>query len=180
MLMGEVLVTQSSIPGNFNFPDLLLDDYEVKTFMVSTGLYVKDVTYAGVSVLHEPLRLGSAVGNASFRVVVGSDGGSADIDVADKDRNPVPHANLVIMPAGATSESALASQLVLGQADQSGRYSSGSFPPGKYYVVATAAPIALTYESISRLWSVRSSKAAIVDIAGGRTVQAIVEPMKIE
>ena len=72
--MGDNNGVRAEIPGTFSFPGVLMDDYTVRAFLNAPGLYVKDVTYNGRSVLHDSLRVGSAMGDASLRVVVASDG----------------------------------------------------------------------------------------------------------
>ena len=66
----------SSVPGQFSFPGLVLDEYSMQTRGLPDGLYVKDLTYGGQSVLGKALRVGSAIGDAGLRVVVARDGGS--------------------------------------------------------------------------------------------------------
>ncbi|MBZ5625622.1 MAG: hypothetical protein LAQ69_44050, partial [Acidobacteriia bacterium] len=108
------------IPGTFSFPSLVMADYGVRTLLNAPGLYVKDVTYAGNSVLHEPLRLGSAIQGAGLRVVVARDGATIGARVTDKDGNPVPAIAVLVMPADVRSEAILQSVLVTGETDQTG------------------------------------------------------------
>jgi len=65
-----------------------MDEYAVQVNGVPAGAYIKDVTYDVHSVLREPLRLGTAVGEVSLRIVLARDGGSISAKVADKDGNP--------------------------------------------------------------------------------------------
>jgi hypothetical protein len=179
MLMGETLTIKSSIPGDFGLSSLILDDYSASAFVSSPGLYVKDITYAGISILAEPLRFGAAIGNAEIRVVLARDGATIAVTVADKDRNPIPYANVAIMPAKAASPAELASGLKWGEADQLGLYTSATLAPGKYYVLATESPISTTYESINHLWLNRS-RAAEVEAGAGQGLQVTVEPTKLD
>ena len=157
-----------------------MGDYSVSAFVTSPGLYIKDIRYSGVCLLQEPFRFGSAAGSAAIRVRVGSDGGAASIHVADKDGNPVPNASVAIMPASAAWELLLASQIISGQADQTGNYTSSTLPPGKYGVVAIQAPIDTRYESIHALWSLRGSKTTEIEIAPGANLEVTLEPTKID
>ena len=157
---GEQLSPQSSIPGEFSL-SLLMDEYVVRIYGLPAGLYLKDVTYAGVSIAHEPLRVGSAVGNASLRLVVARDAGSIGAKVADKDGHPVGDANILVMPAESNSEASLAATLISGQTDQNGTYVSGSLAPGKYLVLASGAPVDLSPESIGNLWRARPHAQAV-------------------
>ena len=49
--------------------------------------------------------------------------------VADKDGNPVADANVVILPETAGSEAKLAAEMVSGQVDQNGAWSSNMLAP---------------------------------------------------
>ena len=170
---------KSSIPGNFSLPGLLLDDYELRVHGIPHNLYLKDITYGGVSILHEPLGVGTAMGNATLRVIVAPDGGYVSAKVADKDGNPVPDSYVLIVPSSATSESALAANLTSGQTDQNGVYSSDMLAPGKYLVLANSAPVDSTPESIGKLLRSRSH-AQEIEIAANRTVQITLPPGALE
>jgi hypothetical protein len=172
---GERQPARSLIPGGFSFPSLFLDDYAVRVTGVPRELYIKDVTYAGRSVLHEPLRLGSSVGSQELRVIVARDGGFLTVSVSGKENKPVPHSNVFIMPASAVSEAELASVLVAGQADQRGIYTTTALAPGKYYVLASGMLADTSPETLGALWRARL-KAKEVQVAAGATMQVTVEP----
>jgi hypothetical protein len=176
---GEVLSARTSIPGEFHFRDLLPGDYSATGVTSSSGLYIKDISYGGASVLHQPLRFGSAAIGSEIRVLVGRDGSSINAAVTDKNGNPVPYANVACMPASAGSELDLAAGLVWGQADQQGGYESGTLAPGKYYILATEAPISMTYEDVHRLWKARS-QAAEVELATGQTLHVTLGPARLD
>jgi hypothetical protein len=175
----ESLDATSSIPGQFFFPRLLLDDYELRVYGVPQNAYLKDITYGGISALHEPLRVGSALGNATLRVLIARDGGFVSAKVADKDGNPVPDSYVVIIPDSATSEPKLAAAMVSGQTDQNGIYSSNMLPPGKYYTLAKTTQTDFTPESIGKVWRARSH-AQEVEIAANATMQVTLVPLTIE
>lgn len=169
----------SSIPGDFSFPGLLLDDYELSVHGIPHNLYLKDITYGGLSILHEPLGVGRAMGNATLRVIVAPNGGYMSAKVADKDGNPVPDSYVLIVASSATSESALAANLITGQTDQNGVYSSDMLAPGKYLVLATSAPVDSTPESMGKLLRSRSH-AQEVAIAANGTAQVTLPPVALE
>jgi len=166
----------SSIPGEFLFPRMPMNSYAVHLRGLPDDLYVKDITYSGQSVLHKPLNVGSAIGNATLRVVVATDGGVIAGKVADKDGNPIPDSWVTVMPAEAESEAILAAALVSEQSDQNGAWSTKRLAPGKYYVVASSTPFDTTPERIGRLWQLHTS-AQEVELGPGATVQITLVPM---
>ena len=169
-LGGEQLTAQSSLPGEFAYPGLLMDAYAVRVSGLPRNLYVRDITYAGRSVMLEPLQLGSAIGNAELRVIVARDGGFLSVRVNDKDGKPVPNPNVFVMPARAGSEVDLASSISYGMADQNGRYESRALPPGKYFVLASSLPLDTSPETIGKLLRAKT-RAKEVDISAGATAQ---------
>jgi Carboxypeptidase regulatory-like domain len=179
--MGEQTDAKSSIPGEFSFPSLLMGEYGVWAGAASLpGVYVKDILYGGRSVRNKPLRLGSAIAGAELRVVLGRDGGSFSVRVADKDGNSIPDSFVLIMPADVYSESELAAALVSGRTDQDGLYSSYTLAPGKYYALASSAEIDRTPESINKLWRARLTKAKEVELSSGKMAQVTLEPVVID
>ncbi len=169
---------RSDIPGEFSIPTVLVDEYSVATNLNAPGVYVKDITYGGASVLHAPLRAGSSANN-ELRVVLARDGGSIAVKVAGKDGNAAPYMNVVIFPAGVPSEAALAERMVIGETDQNGNYSYGVLAPGKYFVLATTTTVDRTVESIGKLWSART-KAKDVELAPNASAQVALEPSRID
>jgi hypothetical protein len=176
---GEFRGAKASIPGPFSLDNVFMDEYSLQITDVPAGVYIKDVTYGGHNVLREPLRPGSAVGEAGLRIVLARDGGSVSAKVADKDSKPIADAQVVVMPASVASEGALAAAMVSGQTDQNGTWSSALLPPGKYYVIATQFPVDKTPECIGKLWRSRNN-AEEVEIGPGRTVQVALALAKIE
>jgi hypothetical protein len=149
---GEKSGGRPDIPGTVALSGLLMDDFSVRATVNAPGLYVRDVTYAGRSVMYEPLRLGSAIAGTGLQVFICQDGATFSAHVADKDGNPVADATVLAMPADTSSEGVLAARLAAGQTDQLGQYKSGTLAPGKYYVVATNDSYDMTPESIGKLW----------------------------
>jgi hypothetical protein len=175
----EGLRVKSSIPGELSFPRVLLDDYQVQISGVPKDLYVKDIAYAGTSVLHSPLRVGSAIGNATLRITLARDGGVINAKVADKDGNPVPDSYVLIVPAEANTEAALAAALITGQTDQKGIYTTNAMAPGKYLVLASAAPVDMSPECIDKLYQARS-RAQEITLSPNATVTVTLAPNSIE
>ncbi len=178
--MGEAdaYARRVAVLGDFVFTDVYMEEYQVMTPEVPKGLYVKDMTYGGASILHEPLRVGSALGG-TLRIVMGRDGGTIGVQVSDRDGNAVPDVNVYLVPANAASEAMVQAQMVAGQTDQSGGYQSGLLAPGKYYVLASGAKVDASPESIGKLWRSRL-RGKEVELAANGSAQITLEPVRIE
>lgn len=177
--MNESSSVRADIPGGFTMPAVLPDEYEVRTGIFASGVYVKDVTFGGRSVLYAPVRVGAAMGGTALRVILAHDGATISVQVADKDGNPGAGLGVLLIPADVASEGVLAARLVKGQTNQFGQYTSQTVPPGKYYVVATDEPVDSTPERIGRLWRVRN-RFKEVDAPPSGSAQVQLEPGKIE
>lgn len=172
------------IPGRIVWENLAMADYLVSAEIARDGmqdepsrLYVKDITYAGTSVLHQPLRLGTAMGNSGLLVTMARDGGTVNAAVTDKEGNPIPDAAIAIFPSGTPSETALPAFAVFGSADHNGAYTSLPLAPGKYLVLATADAFPLTPEGMALLWSLRG-RATEADIGPNAAVRLMLAPVK--
>ncbi|MDQ2711546.1 MAG: carboxypeptidase regulatory-like domain-containing protein [Acidobacteriota bacterium] len=172
---GEV---ESSVPGQFTFLLLLTDDYVVKLMHVPPGAYVKDVVYGGLSALHASMRVGKTMGS-DLRVVLAHDGGTLNVKVADKDGNPIPDCQVVLLPAEASTEVMAADTMIKGQTDQYGTYSSGSIAPGKYFVLATNSSVDRTPESLEKLLLSRTH-AREAELPPNGSVQIVLSPIELE
>jgi hypothetical protein len=176
----ERLRVTASVPGEFSFKGLLMDDYQHSVTGLPPGTYVKDITYGGISIRHDALRLGSSIGEARLRIVVAHDAAVLDVRVSDEDANPVVGAHVFLMPASAVTEASLAETIVTGDADQRGLYTSGAVAPGKYYVLAGAEVTDLRApENIGKLWRARP-KAVEVELASHRTVHVTLRPTVLD
>jgi hypothetical protein len=176
----ERLRVTASVPGEFSFTGLLMDDYQLRVGGLPANTYVKEITYGGSSIRHDALRLGSAIGEARLRIVLAHDAAVLDAKVSDEDGNPVAGAGVCLMPAGALSEASLAETVVTGETDQRGVYTSGAVAPGKYYVLAGAEVTDLRApENIGKLWRARP-KAVEVELASHRTVQVTLRPTVLD
>ena len=171
---------QAPIPGEFAFADgLPMDEYGLDITGEPPGIYVKDVTHGDRSILHRTLRVGSAIGNAGLRVILGRDGGTIGTRVADKDGNPVADCTVVILPATADNEAIFAAALKTGKTDQTGAWSSPTLAPGKYFVLATSEPIDRSPETTGKLWKARNRGEA-VEIAPNGKASATLSPKSLD
>jgi hypothetical protein len=139
---------------------------------------VKDVTFAGKSVLYGPLPAGAAAGDLGLRVSIARDAAKLSARVADKDGNPLPDIRVVVLPASISSEAMLQAALVSGPTDNLGTYTSQPIAPGKYLVLATDDAIDPTPECIDNLWRSRR-KFQEVDLAPNGTAQVTLTPIKL-
>jgi hypothetical protein len=114
-----------------------------------------------------------------LRLILARDGGTISSKVADKDGNPVPNCNVLIIPAGASSESSIADGLILGQTDQNGTYSSEMLAPGKYHVLATNVSIDKTPERIRQVTILRS-RGQEIEIVQNSPASALLSPISID
>jgi hypothetical protein len=170
---------RSEIPGTFILDGAFQDDYSVRAAINVPRIHVKDITYAGRSVLYEPLHMGTAMSGTGLRVAMAHDGATLSVQVADKDGNPGADLKVLLMPAEVPSEAVLAARLVEGQTDQLGQYTSQTMAPGKYYVMATEDGVDSTPESMGAMWRARN-RFQEVTLAPGGTAQVKLEPGKIE
>ncbi|MFN3324384.1 MAG: hypothetical protein ACK5AZ_12885 [Bryobacteraceae bacterium] len=136
IFLGEGQPARATIPGMFSFARVLVDEYDVRVTGVPADAYIKDILYAGRSLRTEPLRAGTAIGNASLKIILARDGATLSAKVADREGNPVADSHVVLLPASAASEAALADTMILGQTDQNGAWTSARLAPGKYYALA--------------------------------------------
>jgi hypothetical protein len=121
---GSDLEVRAPIPGDFVFRNVLMSDYSIQVGNLPSDLYVKDITYSGTSILHAPLRAGSAARSADVQILLADDGGHVNATVIDKDEKPMWDRYVLILPNDATSEVTLADEIVFGQTDQHGVYRS--------------------------------------------------------
>ena len=169
---------QSSIPGQFTLRSQARDDYAVLISGMPPGLYAKDVTYGGVSVLHGTLSLGTPAGDGKLRVVVARDGGSVQVRVTDRDGKGLPSATVWIVPSITGTAAELEAVLISGTADANGAYSTPTLPPGKYRVFATMIRLERTAENIERLTNIRFQGPEVeIGSSGGK--QVILQPISV-
>lgn len=167
--------TQAAIPGEFSFDSVPMDEYRMEIAAVPGGTYVKDVVYGDRSVLLTTIRPGSAMLDAPLRITLARDGGSIAANVTDKDGNPAPECNVIVLPESAPNDALVAAAMRNGKSDQSGRFSSGMMAPGKYIVFATTDTVNRSPETIGKIWKART-RGEIVEITSGGKPSVKLEP----
>lgn len=167
-----------SVPGIFQFSSMLMGDYLVRLRHLPEGSYVKEVAYGGFSVLHSPLSVGARSGTG-LHVVLARDGGTIQANVTDKDGNPVPDCNLVILPATAFTPADVADLLLLAQTDQYGAYTSNMLAPGKYLIWSTTGGIDHSEECIRSILSAKNL-AKEIDLPISGAVQVKIQPISLQ
>jgi hypothetical protein len=171
---GEIGKTPVDVPGKFSFDHLMMKEYSIGVADgLPSGAYVKDVSYAGKSILYSALRPGTAVGAAELKITLGRDGGTVSVAVADKDGKPLPDMNVALIPDSALNEVVLAISMVSGRTNQSGTWTSPSLAPGKYFAIATQFPVDKSPETVAR-FSRAKGKAKAVELAAGQSAQVTV------
>ncbi len=155
------LKAKSPVPGNFSFQDILADDYAVLAQSLAAGIYIKDITFAGESVLNKPLHLAGASGDTRLRVTVADDCGVLAIRVLDNDGQPATASYVTVMPADSLPPALLAARMISAPTNSKGLFASGCLEPGKYNVIATTTPAEPTPEGIGRILKARSSSNQI-------------------
>ena len=170
----------SSLPGQFSIPNgLFSDDFSVRVTGVPKGVYIKDMTYGGRSILYEPLRLGSSMGDGGLRILLARNGGMASARVTDKDGNPVPDCSVVMVPASAANEAILSAAFTTGKTNTQGTWTSSMLAPGKYYVLATNDGIDKSVETVAMLWAART-RGQEVDLSPNGTANVTLTPRSIK
>jgi len=166
------------VPGPFTLERLPIDDYGLDVRSLPEGCYVKDATYGGASVLHEPMRLTRSA-DGRLHLALACDGGSLTARVTDRDGNPVSNAHLYVMPEETASAAALPDVLRQQDIEKGWSAAVAPLPPGKYLVLACGVETDGTAEPILKLWQARS-KAKDVSIAPGETAQITLEISDID
>jgi hypothetical protein len=151
-----------------------MDEYAVLVRNLPKGAYLKDVTYGGLSVLNRLLKIGTAVGQAELRIVLGRDGGSVTAQLSDDEGKPIPQITVLIAPAEARSEAEFAAAITAGLTDQTGVFRTGALAPGKYLALAIGSRLDYSPETIGRLFRARI-KAKEVEVGPSQMVQVKIE-----
>jgi protocatechuate 3,4-dioxygenase beta subunit len=155
------LRAESPVPGNFSFLDILADDYAVLVQSLPPGVYIKDITFAGESVLNRTLHLAGASGDTRLRVTVADECGLLAVRVLDNDGNPAPGSYVTVIPANSLPPALLAARMISAPTNNKGLFTLGCVAPGKYNVIATTAPAEPTPEGLGRILKARSSSNEI-------------------
>jgi hypothetical protein len=165
--LWDVTFLTSTVPSHFSLP-IRNGDYFVTVQGLPAGACLKDVTCGGRSCLNEVFSASAAAGE--LKAIVARDGARIAVKAADQDGNPVAGATVVIAPANANSEAAMANAMITGEADAAGAWSSPMIAPGKYYVIATRMVVNHGVETIAKLWLVRAG-AEVLELDTGETLQ---------
>jgi hypothetical protein len=176
-VLGERPNDRAEIPGTFSLKDMTTGEYAVRASMNIPGVYVKDVRYAGHSVMYQPLRAGETAGTG-MQVVIARDGATISARVTNKDGAPVPDISVLMIPSDVSSPAMLQAAMATGQTDQTGVYTSHLLAPGKYYVIATESLINATPECIDRIWRART-KFTETTVAPSGTAQVSLAPVTL-
>ncbi len=164
-----------SVPGSLSIEGLLVDNYSLTVRGLAKNMYVESATYNNEDVLRHTLRIGSSPDNTPLRLVIGENGGTIQVTATDKDNNPADDTYITIFPADAITEADIAVTYTTGSTDQTGAWTSGVLPPGKYYVLATPAPPDRSPEAIGKLLHARTQSDPFVLPPGGNISAAVVE-----
>jgi len=160
--------TEAPIPGEFSFGSVPMDEYRMEISSLPSGAYVKDVVYGDRSVLLTTIRPGAAMLDAPLRITLARDGGSIGATVADKDGNPVPECNVIVLPETAANDALMSAAMRTGKSDQSGRWTSGAMAPGKYIVLATMETVNRSPETVGKIWKARTRGETVEITTGGK------------
>jgi hypothetical protein len=106
--------------------------------------YVRDITYArgtgpDRSIIQSALVPGESESRGRLRLMLAGDGGSISVRVR-RGAEDIPYAIVLVWPADAKTDAALAAELVAGISSESGGFLYGALRPGRYHVLATHAP----------------------------------------
>lgn len=179
---GEGISATPSIPGTFTLtavpPD---DDYALEPrTRVPDGLYIKDVTFAGTSIVRGSLRVGSAMANAGLRVNLATGAAKVTANVTNEKGDPFVAATVVAMPADVSSESGLADTMKTATTDTDGNCTIAQLAPGKYYLAAFRERIDTTPESMAKLLTARATKASEIELATGAEANASLKIVSLQ
>ncbi len=176
---GEVSSTSAAVPGEFVYPPVSTDAFEVGLRNLADDWYVDDIEYGGRSIQHQTLVIGSARPDSRLRISIGHDGGRIRAAVMDDDGDPVAGGDVYVLPDSAVTEAEVAAQMEKGQTDQRGVFRSTALKPGKYRVVATPRKLDYSPESIRLLWLARP-KAEELEVQPGKTAAVEIEILSLE
>jgi hypothetical protein len=158
-----------TLPREFELP-VSNDAYVVAVSKIPEGAYLKDIIFAGRSVLHELLQPGAMPDPQGLRIVLARDGARVSVRAAAKDGQPLTGVNIALFPAAATTEGAAASAMIVGQTDAAGAWTSGLIAPGKYYAIATVSPVNRSPDAFGKIW-LRRSESLVVELGPNATMQ---------
>lgn len=170
--------TTAPIPGEFSFDSVPMDEYQMDIASLPDGLYVKDVVYGDRSVLLTTIRPGAGMLDAPLRITLAGDGGRIEGSVADKDGNPVPECNVIVLPETAPNDAMVSAAMRISRSDQSGRWRTITMAPGKYIVLATMDTVNRSPEMVGKIWKDRT-RGETVEITKGGKPSVKLEPKSL-
>jgi hypothetical protein len=169
-----------SVPGEFTLEGgVLMDEYRLEIYRLPAEVYLKDVIYGDRSILYEPFRAGGAMGESALKIILARDGATVTAKVEDRDGNPVADAAVVILPAVAANEAAVAAAMVTGRTDQNGAWTSRKLAPGNYFALAVRIDVSRSPEVIAQLWS-RRNRAEEVKLQANGSQEVTLRPLSLE
>jgi len=121
----------------------------------------------------------TASGNTAVHIVVGRDGSLLELTVKDTNGHPVPDTPVVLIPDGVNSVAAFVARMVQGRTNGAGLYDSPTLAPGRYFVLASTHPVALSPEELARLFDARS-QGQTVDLTPRATATLTVQAVEIQ
>ena len=95
--------------------------------------HVADIRQGAASIFDTGVTVGREAGNA-IEVLVRTNGGSVEGTVRSSDRNPLPRATVVLVPAARRRQNSALYKIV--QSDAQGHYVMTGVPPGSWRVFA--------------------------------------------
>jgi hypothetical protein len=91
----------------------------------------------------------------------------------------VADASVVIIPAVAANEAAVAAAMVTGRTDQNGSWTSRKLAPGNYYAIAVQTEVSRSPEVITQLWS-RRNRAKEIKLLPNGAQTVTLNPLPLE
>jgi hypothetical protein len=164
-----------TVPGSFSLSGTLMTEYTL-SFARLPGVYVKEVNYGGLSILHKPFEINKGV---SLAVTLSSNGAVIKAQVVDKDGTAVPDVSVLVLPANVNSGPELSAAMKSGISAYDGSYVSETLAPGRYYVLATSQHLDLTEDNVAKLLKLRS-RGQEVDLESKATVRITLTPIAIQ
>ena len=175
-------VTQAKLlglPTESVLDSIAPDDYAMRYGFTAQSVYVKDITYNGLSIIHQPLHIGVGGPSTVLRMVISRDGATVSCAVSDRDGKVLPDVNVLVFPSNLQSIAMLPDVWQIGSTDLNGRFTSRTLPPGKYTVVATLSPVEGTPETVMRVWNSRR-KGTEVEVGPNGSASVSLSPISFD
>jgi hypothetical protein len=167
---------QVAVPGEFFLDVFPAAEYvfAVNQAEIPTGWYLKDLTYAGTSIMRRLFR--PRIPNAVLRVTLAHDGSAVLAKVAGKDGRSIPDITVALVPELPLTDAELAGSMIVGTTDHSGTYTSGTLRPGKYWIIATPRGVTRGVDSVASLLRSRDQAKPVV-VVPGEIKEIALEPL---